>query len=264
MKSAQILKQKINSNHLTLGVIVTFHLWPGVVETAMKSGLDYLILDLEHMGHDSERTADACAMGRMLDFPVLVRPASAEMTLLRLALDLGPCGLLTPYVEDAATLDVVRDAVYLKPRGRRRPGGPGVRWVSSFNYESWKTEVEDDLVVLPQIESRKGLANVDAIARHPLTTAMAVGPYDLSADLGVCWKPDSPELTGALDQIRAAARAAGKNMWNIGDAATLIGRGYTFLCIAEPTMLLENTLKSAVAQARSAQVGAAKDATPLP
>lgn len=54
---------------------------------------------------------------------------------------------------------------------------------------TWKSEFEDDLVILPQIESIVGLENVNAIARHPLTTAIAIGPYDLSADLGVCWRP---------------------------------------------------------------------------
>jgi 2-keto-3-deoxy-L-rhamnonate aldolase RhmA len=251
---------------LTLGALATFHFWPGLVEIAIRAGLDYLILDLEHLTHDQERMADACAIGRLLDFPVLIRPPAAELTAMRLALDLGPCGMLVPYVEDVATMDVIRDAVYLKPRGKRRPGGLGNRWVADYNYATWKAEVEDDLIILPQIESQKGLANVEAIARHPLTTAMAVGPYDLSADLGICWQPDSPLLPESVDKIRQAARAAGKNMWNIGDPTILLSRGYTFLCIAEPIMLLENTLKTVAGAARSQAAPAAGDSqkTPLP
>jgi len=264
VKSAQILKQKINSGQLTLGAIATFHLWHGAVELARRCGLDYLIVDLEHLEHPAEAVADVCAIGRLLDFPVLIRPATAELVRVRLAADLGPCGMLIPYVESTADLDVVQDALTMKPRGKRRPGGPGNRWVTDYNYETFRTEVEDDWVILAQIESQAGLAYVEAIARHPLVTAMAIGPYDLSADLGVCWQPEDPRLIGAQETIRAAARAAGKNMWNIGDATTLVRRGYTFLCVGELMSTLENALKSLVAQTCSAPGPAGETGTPRP
>jgi 4-hydroxy-2-oxoheptanedioate aldolase len=251
MKAAQILKQKINSGTPTLGVLATFHLWPGLIEIAIRAGLDYLIIDLEHLTHSHEKVAQMCATARMLDFPILIRPPQADFTQVRLAGDLGPCGMLIPYVESVADLAVVQDAIYLKPRGRRRPGGPGNRWVTDLNYEGWKTQVEDDFIILPQIESKVGLANVEAIARHPLTTAMAIGPYDLSADLGVCWQPDRPELVEAWKRIRSAATAAGKGMWVIGDAAELIKQGFTFICMGEPTAMMEGLLKQTVGHARS-------------
>jgi 2-keto-3-deoxy-L-rhamnonate aldolase RhmA len=93
---------------------------------------------------------------------------------------------------------------------------------------------------------------------------MAIGPYDLSADLGVCWQPEDSRLIAAEETIRAAARAAGKNMWNIGDAATLVRRGYTFLCVGELISTSETALKSLVAQTRSAPGLAGKADTPCP
>ncbi|MDB6170609.1 MAG: bphF [Verrucomicrobia bacterium] len=225
-----------------LGVISTFHFWPGLVELAMKAGLDYLIIDLEHLSHNAETVAEACAIGRRADFPILIRPASSEFTTVRLALDLGPCGLLVPYVETIETMNEIRAAVLMKPRGRRRPGGWGNFWVSNFNQATWKTEFEDDLIILPQIESQTGLGNVAAIAQDPLTTAIAIGPYDLSADLGVCWQPDAPVLVNAVARIRQAGRDAGKNMWMIGDGPALAKQGFTFICIAEPVMLLASTM----------------------
>lgn len=243
MKSAQILQNKLaDDDRVTTGVLCTFHFWPGMVELAINAGLDYLIIDLEHLTFDSAMVAEACAIGRRQDFAVLVRPPAAEFTPIRLAMDLGPCGLLIPMVENEETMRVIQDAVYLKPRGRRRPGGPGNHWVANVNYETWKATVEDNLVILPQIESRIGLDHVAAIAAHPLTTAIAVGPYDLSADLGVCWNPEAEEFRDALQCIRDAARAAGKCMWMIGDGPQLVKQGYRFLCIAEPTTLLQANL----------------------
>jgi 4-hydroxy-2-oxoheptanedioate aldolase len=206
MEAAKLLKQKISApDHITTGVIITYHFWPGIVEMSIRAGMDYIIIDLEHLTHDATLVADACAIGRRENFPILIRPAAAEFTLMRLALDLGPCGMLVPYVEDTDDMKVIQDAIYLKPRGRRRPGGRGNFWVNDFNYTSWKEEVEDDFIILPQIESKKGLRNLEAIASNPITTAMAVGPYDLSADLGTCWDPQAPELLASLDKIKAAA-----------------------------------------------------------
>lgn len=250
MKSGAFLKEKINSNLPTLGAIATFHFWPGLVEIAINAGLDYLIIDLEHLSHEAEMVADACAIGRRVGFPILIRPPAAEFTPMRLAMDLGPCGLLVPYVETIATVEEISAAVYLKPRGRRRPGGPGNFWVKDYNVATWKSEFEDDLVILPQIESIVGLENVNAIARHPLTTAIAIGPYDLSADLGVCWQPDHPLLTAAIDRIRQAGCAAGKNMWMIGDGPSLTKKGFSFLCLAEPVMYLAASLEQLVERTR--------------
>jgi 4-hydroxy-2-oxoheptanedioate aldolase len=265
MKAAKILRKKIDDNTLTLGLLATFHLWPGIVELAMRAGLDYLIIDLEHLTFNHEMVAEACAIGRRADFPILIRPPAAEFTPVRLAMDLGPCGLLIPYVESLATLNIVREAVYMKPRGRRRPGGLGNFWVSDYQYPTWKAEVEDDLIILPQIESMAGLENAEAIARDPLTTAMAVGPYDLSADLGVCWQPENPKLVDALKRIQQAGAAAGKITWMIGDGATLIKRGFRFFCIAEPTMLMEATLRDMTGRLKAGVTpGGTQSDMPLP
>lgn len=243
MKSAKILREKINSETgITTGIICTFHFRPAMVEMAMNAGLDYLIIDLEHITYDAEMVGDACSIGRREDFPILIRPPSADYTPVRMAMDLGPCGLLIPYVETPEDMTEIQNAVYMKPRGRRRPGGLGNHWVADVNYETWKSEVEENFIVLPQIESRLGLENIEAIVANPLTTAIAVGPYDMSADLGVCWNPETDELQGALQKIRDAGKAVGKNMWMIGDGPTLVKHGYNFLCITEPTMFQQAQL----------------------
>ncbi len=252
MEAARILKQKINSDTVTTGILVTNHLWPELVEISINSGLDYLIVDNEHGDFSPELVGDVCAMGRLMDFAVLIRPIDHTMSTIRKTIDMGPCGMLLPTVESAETLDQVRDAIYMPPRGRRRPGGRGLRWVQDYGYSTWKAEIEDDLIMLPQIETQQGLNNLEQIATHEITTAMAIGPYDLSADLGVCGDTTGSEVSEATQQIKRAAKAAGKRMWVFGDGPTLIKHGFSFLCIAEPTGLLEATLRDKVNQLKPA------------
>ena len=259
MKSAQILRQKINGPEVTTGVIITFHLWPGLIELLMRAGLDYAIIDLEHLTHSPEMVAECCAIGRRADFPILIRPPEAEFTPMRLAMDLGPCGLLVPYVSSVATMELIKDAVYMAPRGRRRPGGHGNFWVNDdYNYESFRSKVEDDVIILPQIENRAGLDCIDEIAAHPLTTALAIGPYDMSASLGCCWEPDNEKLTNALKKVREAGRAQGKNTWIIGDHAKLRAMGFTFLGISEPTMCMEGALRTLNEKVKNGQASEGK------
>lgn len=149
---------------------------------------------------------------------------------------------------------MVRDAVLLPPRGRRRPGGWGNHWMADFQYDTWKTQFEQHLVILPQIETKTGLANVQAIAAHKLVTAIAVGPYDLSAELGCCWDPSDERLQSALAQIRAAGRRAGKNMWMIGNGPALARQGYSFLCIGEPSAVLAQQLGQIVKECGKIQM----------
>ena len=157
MQPAIRLKERLNGSDPVLGILITNHLWLELIEISQLAGLDYVIIDGEHFDHGSSLIADACRLGRMSGFPVLYRPPSTEPGDLRLAMDLGPCGLLLPMVESAGQLDQVEKWCSLPPRGERRPGGPGNRWVQSFNQEDFESEVEEHLIVIPQIESPEGL-----------------------------------------------------------------------------------------------------------
>lgn len=253
MEAAKRLRAKVDAGDVTTGVLATDLLWPQLVEFLRGAGIDYLIADQEHGVHDDTLVAEVCALGRQIDFPVLIRPVDTQASTIRRAIDRGPCGLLLPTVESTAQLDVVRECIWMPPRGRRRPGGPGNYWVRDFTYASWKEQVEDDFLVLPQVESRLGLDNLDEIAAHEIVTAMAIGPYDLSMDLGVGAQMEHPLLLDAVDRIHEAARRAGKTMWRIGDGPTMVAQGFHFVCIGEPMGMLQGALT----QARTATEAAA-------
>lgn len=253
MKPAQRLKARLQQRDVVLGLLAIDHAWTDLVELSQRAGLDYLIVCMEHGPVDTQTVAEICATGRRLDFPVLIRPRSNDYATLRLAADLGPCGFLLASVETAAELDVVRDALYVPPRGRRRPGGVGNRWVSNFLGPTWQSEFEQEFLVLPQVETRKGLANRHELARHEVTTALALGPYDLSAELGVCGQMEAPILRDACRQVREAAEEAGKPGWLIGgDVAGMVREGWRFLCVGEPSWILVNALHQTTLVAREA------------
>lgn len=250
LKPAAELKAKLSADELVIGLMAIDQAWPFLVEICQMNGLDYLIVDREHGAFSNELVSHICQVGRLANFPVLVRTISCEPSVIRRAMDLGPCGLLLPCVETTEQLDQVQQAALMPPRGRRRPGGLGNYWLDDYQYVNWKATFEDHFVVIPQIESQAGVDSAASIAAHPLVTALGLGPYDLSADLSCCWNPQHEAFTQALRQVKEAADQAGKKVWMGTDAPALRAQGYTFLWIGTTTTLLSRAIKSVVGEIR--------------
>lgn len=246
LTTAKQLKEQLCRNSPVVGLMVTDHAWPLLVEICRAGGLDYLVIDCEHGNFSDELVSHICQVGRLAQFPVLVRAISCEPTVIRRIIDLGPCGILLPCVDSTEQLDQVQSAIYMPPRGKRRPGGLGNYWLPDFQYETWKRSFEDHFIVIPQIESQLGLDHVDAIAAHPIVTALGLGPYDLSADLGCCWNPQHEDFVNALKTVKAAADAVGKKVWAGCDGPALRAQGYTFLWVGTVSSVLTSSLKQMV------------------
>jgi 2-keto-3-deoxy-L-rhamnonate aldolase RhmA len=65
-------------------------------------------------------------------------------------------------------------------------------------------------MVIPQIETADGLANVEAIAAVPGVDALWLGQFDLSNFLGIPGQFKHPTFLSAVDRIVAACEAHGK------------------------------------------------------
>ncbi len=248
MEPARKLKEKLDRHEPVLGLLLTYHLWLDAIEMAIHTGLDYLIIDDEHLDHGGTLMADACRMGRLAGIPIFVRPQSTDTAKVMKAVDLGCCGLLLPMVERLEQLEDAQKGVYMPPRGERRPGGPGNRWLRQYNYASFKSVVEDHFIVIAQVESPDGIRNADAIAHHNLVTALGIGPFDLSARLGICFEPDHPKQNKAWSALRSAAERAGKPMWAIGNGRKLMNEGHYFICFGEASIILEQAVTKKLEQ----------------
>jgi 2-dehydro-3-deoxyglucarate aldolase/4-hydroxy-2-oxoheptanedioate aldolase len=135
----------------------------------------------------------------------------------------------------------------------------GNYWVDDYNYETWKTDFEDHFIVIPQIESKLGSDRAEALAAHPIVTALGLGPYDLYADIGCFWDPSNPEFIRAHDQVKTAADSVGKKVWAGCDCPDLRDRGYTFLWIVNVTSTLTQSLTEKVKSIRSDNDGSASE-----
>lgn len=198
------LKSRIKNGDVTIGGWLQI---PSIelAEALASCGFDWVAIDMEH-GSSAfpDLTAIFSVMERRGVTP-LVRLPSADPYFARRLLDAGCAGLIVPVVEDPeAFQDFISHCLY-PPHGRRGVGLSRANlWGDTFdeNFNDFAP------VIIPQIETLKGVDNTADIAANPNVDAMFIGPYDLSANLGVPGVFDSDDFLAAKEKVRAATLAA--------------------------------------------------------
>lgn len=180
---------------------------PHVIEVLGRAQLDFLVLDAEH-GPFTRDTADLMLLAaQAANIPTLVRVADHTAASIGGMLDLGAAGVVVPHVDSAEQAHAV--VAQARFTGGQRGFSPSPR----FGGYGTRTREQvlalgDAAQVVCQIESREGLAQVQAIARVPGVAALFIGRADLSLSLQV-GSARHPEVMAAVRQIFTAATEAG-------------------------------------------------------
>lgn len=247
------LKQRLSAKLLTMGPLLTFDFWPGYLEIFKAEGMHYAVLDLEHGSATLSQAEDLCRVARLLDFPLIIRPEASVYHLLRKYLDMGATGFMLPWTERDEQLLTARDAAFTPPRGRRGPGGPSIFHNRALDRQGWD-EIEQDLFIMPQIETPAGLENVSSLAAADWVDATMLGPYDLSLNLGHCGQIDHPEVVAAIQAVQAGTEKAGKPCGMVVGTAEQarfwMERGFYFFISSEVSVMVRNQARELVRQMR--------------
>ena len=172
---------------------------------------DFVMIDMEHTGFDTERVADLCAWFRATDIAPMVRVPQGLYHFCARTLDAGALGIMVANVETGAQAKEIVDACKYAPLGRRGValGGAHNDFVMPDPAEYFR-DANDNTTVVTMIESPVGLANLDAIAATPGVDVLWVGHYDLTQAMGIPAQFQHPDFLAALAAVTAAARRHGK------------------------------------------------------
>ncbi len=178
-----------------------------VAEIMGQAGYDWVALDLEHGHFSTHHLPDlfrALELGGTLP---LVRLAHGHAKDCKTALDAGAGGVIVPMVESARELTLVRDACRWPPAGTR---GVGFNRANLFgkHFDAYAAEAQAPLLVA-MIEHVRAVGELDAILQVEGLDAILIGPYDLSASLGVTGQFDDQTFIETMGRIRAACAARG-------------------------------------------------------
>ena len=241
------VKAKLRRGEVALGTMVFEFASPGLPAILATTGADFAIYDMEHTGLSLETVRALMAWSRGTATVPLVRVPSIDPQFLAHALDVGAFGLMVPNIQTRAEAElVVRATRYppRRPRGvafgfaqddfQRGPVGPTIE------------ALEARTLLIAQIESVEGLANVEQIAAVDGVDVLWVGHFDLTVSMGIPGAFTDRRFLDAMARVAgdAAGRgvAAGFNVDSVEAGREWIARGFRMIAYQADFRLLAGAL----------------------
>lgn len=211
---AERLRQKWRAGEFVKGFAVTLA-DPAISEMAGAAGYDFVFVDAEHTPLGRQEIFHHVMAAQGAGAAALVRVRAAEPAMLKAILDLGPDGIIFPFVHDAATARrAVAACTYPDgPVPGMRGQGPmrAVRW--GFGEEAgYLADPEKFCLKIMQIESLEGWRNLSEILAVPGVDGVYLGPADLGRSLAAQPAPGLPSLPEMCADVYRRTLAAGKWM----------------------------------------------------
>ena len=167
-----------------------------IISEMLCEDFDGVVLDTEHGCFNNETLYNCIQLIAAKGKQCLVRLTEINKTLIRMCIDGGTTGLIFSTVEDATQAAEIKElCTYPKYGGKR---GLGLVRQNKWGYS---TLVNKPPIIVAQIETKKGIENLEEIHKQGLDYYM-IGPYDLSASLGVTAEFDSPKFLEAIRKVK--------------------------------------------------------------
>ena len=201
-----------------------------------NSGVDFLLFDTQHSTDDIKGLARAVAATRGATAAPIVRVGDLRPDQICYALDIGAKGIVVPMVNTPAeATDMVKWCKY-PFEGVRSSAGMRGEWGEFQSYREYMDAVNEQLLIVPMIETREALDAIDDILAVPGIDVLLVGPSDLSINLDVPLDYTNPAYHAALDKIGAACQKAGvaAGMFFVPpgiEPQTLMDKGFRFFTL---------------------------------
>lgn len=218
-----------NKREQLLGTIYSMGA-PQVAEMIVLAGFDWVMIDMEH---SSLSLNDVQVALQVFGDKILkiVRVPGNDGIWIKRVLDTGCDGIIVPMVNTAAQAEMAVKAAKYPIEGNRSVGlARAHSYGASFN--EYVSEANKKLIVMIQIEHAEAVKNIDLILKVKGIDAIFIGPYDLSASMGLTGQVSHPDVTSAVDLIRKKCLEAGLPYAIFGGTAgsleTYIKEGCTY------------------------------------
>ena len=246
------ISEKIQSGKPVVGVFVLLA-DASVSEIVGYSGCDFVWIDSEHGMMDRREIYHHVLAAQAAGACAFVRVPGVEYYQVKNTLDMGPDGIIFPFVNTAEIARQAVEACTYPADGGKRGIGPlrAIRYGIDNEAEYLKA-AKDEVWKIFQIESMEAVNNIEQIAAVPGYQSLFIGP----ADLGMSMVGVSPEeKAGKIADIqRKVAQLSRQNGKFCGSCAgptkrsceELMSRGVQWMTIAQDARILSGALSAAV------------------
>jgi len=206
LKSIQKFREKLVTDQASVGSWIQLS-GSSSAEIMAHAGYDWIAVDLEHGSITTNQLPDlfrSLESGRTMP---LVRIAQGESKDCKQALDAGAYGVIVPMVSSAQQLKLVISYCCWPPSGRRGVGFSRANLFGKY-FDSYSEEAQHPIIIA-QIEEINAVDNLESILSVSGLDAIMVGPYDLSASMGITGQFGHEKFITIMKTILDIAKSKG-------------------------------------------------------
>lgn len=250
------VKRALIKGEIQIGTWINVLRTPQIARMIATAGFDFVYIDMEHSCLSVETVGDLCYAALETGLVPIVRPSAKEPHLLTRPLDNGAMGLLIPHVDTREEAEAVVRAIRFPPLGERGMNLQGVHTgFEKAEGDAYVRSTHDETLLLVQIESDRGMRNLDKILSVDGVDGSVIGRADLSTDLGLAGQTKHPEVIRRVEEMIAACKRNNKIpgllVQDIASAKEWIAKGVLLVPYANEVSLLVNAGAQAVREIRA-------------
>ncbi len=230
-------------------------------EVLAQCGFDSVTVDLQHGVQDYLSMVECFQAMQAHPVTPMVRVPWNEPGIIGKVLDAGAYGVICPMINTRAQAEALVSYAKYPPQGARSNGPIRVGLYGEAG--TYQNVANDETLVLPMIETREAVANLEAILDVPGLAGVYIGPSDLGFSHGLIPKLDreEPEMLAIYDRVIAECDKrglyAGIHTGSTAYAARAIGMGFRLVTLLNDVSLMAMAAKSGVTQIRKESNGVA-------
>jgi len=199
------IKNKIENNELVFGCSVTF-CDSSIAELLGDIGFDFIWLDMEHTPNSELDIKQHLMALRGTETAAFVRVSDHSPENIKPVIDMGPEGIIFPFINDAQDArDAVAECRY-PPEGKRGFGPQRAAKYGLINSDEYIKEAEESFWKIVQIEHVEAVENLEKILSVEGVDSFVVGPNDLAGSLGLPGNTGHEKVKRHLNVIAEKAR----------------------------------------------------------
>jgi len=181
---------------------------PGIAEVFAGEALDFICVDMEHTETGLSELANIARALRGSGKELFVRLPACDEVAAKKALDLGATGLIIPSVNTSEEAEKAVAIAKFPPEGIR---GSSLCRATDYgrDFAGYFARHNKAVKVVVMLEHIAAAGNADAILSVPGITASFIGPYDLSASMGLAGQLDHPDVVAARQEFLEASKRHG-------------------------------------------------------
>lgn len=249
------VKTVLQNGGTSVGTFIFEFNTPGISRIVAEAGAEFVLFDMEHTGWSVETIRSLVAATPRDKVTPMVRVPATQYHFMARILDMGSLGIMMPMVESREQAELMSQSCKYPPVGRR-----GAAFTiahddySGGDVSAKQSAANEQSLLIAQIETAAGLANVDAIAAVDGIDVLWIGQYDLSSSLGIPGQFDNPQFIDATERVIAAANANGKAggymPLSLDEAQQRVDQGFRCLAYHGDLWLYQSALRSGIRSVR--------------